>query len=101
MANIAEMLEGEPDRDERLRLERACRAQIRLIFQEVLADRWSLVWSLWQVAVQESEWFAVGVWAGLPNTVKQKLRELEQEHAHESRYERNGDRGSPDAAGEK
>lgn len=62
---------------ERLRLERASRAAIQRIYEAVLSDRWDTVWSVWTEARAQGEWFAVSVWAGLPNTVRARLREMD------------------------
>lgn len=76
---------GPPD-SERLVWERASRAFIRAIFSAVLADRWPAVASIWAEAQAQGEWFAVAVWAGLPNTVKERLREMDDA---DRRVERN------------
>lgn len=65
-----------PPEEERLAWERASRAMIRRVFEAVLADRWEVVLDLYREAQAEGEWFLVAVWAGLPNTVKSRLREM-------------------------
>ena len=67
--------------DTRLALERQSRMYIQRIFSSVMADRWDAVFSVYQEACGHSDWMAVAVFAGLPNTVKEKIRE----HEHETR----------------
>lgn len=59
----------------RLELERLARRDIRRIFEAALADRWDSVASLWAEARAQGEWYSVAVWCGLPNTLKERIRE--------------------------
>ena len=68
---------GPPD-GERLEWERRCREYIKRIFDAVLADRWDVAYGVYRESrVVGGEWFHVAVWAGLPNTVKGQLLEIE------------------------
>jgi len=69
---------GPPD-DERLAWERASRAVIRRIFDLVMEDRWRAVLAVYHETREQGEWFTVAVWAGLPNTLKDRIRELNDE----------------------
>ena len=66
-----------PPEEERLAWERASRATIRRVFEAVLADRWEAVASIWAEARGQGDWFAVAVWAGLPATVRERIREID------------------------
>lgn len=68
--------------DDRLAQERAARKMIRNIFEAVMCDRWGLVGDLWAEARSGGEWFATAVWAGLPNTVKERLRDMDDARNH-------------------
>ena len=68
---------GIPSSSDRLVMERAARAHIRLIFDAALHDHWSVVHALWKEATGEGDWFAVAVWSGLPNPLRQRLRDME------------------------
>lgn len=63
-----------PSDEERQAFERASRAKIRKIFAAVFEDRWSVVHDIYREAQTEGEWMAVAVWAGLPGTVKERIR---------------------------
>jgi hypothetical protein len=63
----------------RLELERASRAMIRRVFDAALEDKWTTVHSVYREAQDHSDWMAVAVWAGLPNTVKDRIRELDND----------------------
>lgn len=78
MSIIATQQQDDDPRGERLRNERACRAAIDRIFKAVLTDRWDLAFSVYRETREVDEWFHVAVWAGLPNTVKDRLREIER-----------------------
>ena len=69
---------GPPD-EERLAWERASRAVIRRIFEAVLSDNWSAVLDLYRESREQGEWFTVSIWAGLPATVKERIREMDSE----------------------
>lgn len=66
------------EREQRLAMERASRSYIKRIFDAVMADRWDTVISIWVEAKTHGEWMAVAVWAGLPATVKERLRGEQQ-----------------------
>lgn len=66
------------DDPDRLVNERACRAEIKRIFAAVLEDKWTLAYSIYRESRESGEWFHVAVWAGLPNTVRERLREMER-----------------------
>ena len=68
-----------PLNDDRLYRERASRMYIQRIFASVMADRWDSVFSIFVEARDHSAWMATAVWAGLPNTVKEKIRETDSD----------------------
>ena len=72
MPNIGEM-------DDRLYRERLSRMYLQRIFASVMADRWDAVYSIYREACEHSYWMVVAVFAGLPNTVKEKIRSMESE----------------------
>lgn len=74
MAPILATESPEPVED-RLATERWIRAQIRRIYDAVLADRWNVVLALYLEAELAGDYHAIGVWAGLPSTVKERIRE--------------------------
>jgi len=73
---------GPPD-EERLAWERASRAVIRRIFEAVLADNWSTVLDLYRESREQGEWFVTSIWAGLPATVKTRIRDMDAEARNE------------------
>lgn len=68
------------DREQRLANERKCREYIKRIFASVMFGNWNATNSIWLEAANDGEWMAVAVWAGLPNTVKERLREMNSEN---------------------
>ena len=73
---ITDML---PPDSERLRWERASRAYIQRIFSAVMEDRWDIAHGVYREAQAEGEWMCVATWAGLPATVRERLRSMESE----------------------
>jgi len=73
MTRVGEML------DDRLYRERLSRMYLQRIFASVMADRWDSVYSVYQEACEHSDWMAVAVFAGLPNTVKDRIREMDSD----------------------
>jgi hypothetical protein len=83
------------DMEDRLAWERASRKYLSRIFSAVLLDHWSAVFSIYSESRSEGEWMQVAVWAGLPNTVKERIRSMD----HESRGTGPGPgSGDPDVA---
>ena len=69
-----------PSDEERQAFERTSRAMIRRVFEAVLADRWNAVQDIYREAQSQGEWLAVAVWAGLPGTVKERIRSEDETH---------------------
>ncbi len=67
-----------PPNESRLVWERSARAMIRRMFEAALRNSPDTLVSLWAETREQGEWYTVAVWCGLPNTLKELLREIDQ-----------------------